>query len=172
MPIRFTCPTCQTPITAPDTAASQQAPCPNCGTPVTAPPAPATPAFKEPERIPDCHLLAGWSGFRSPWLIAAVIALAALVVIAVISRCGPSHGAMLSQVSGVWTCASDNALVTIDYSGNNKVITVNDKVFPVAITQLDTDNDAITFDVSQHGQPILWTLKQERHCTKKASGCI
>ena len=154
--------------------------CKHCKRPLNTP-APAPPMLTadpisstgSTSREPDCHLLPAASGGSARWRNIGAILFAILSVIAIIARCNQSHEVsqheqMLNDVSGVWTCAGDNALVSIDLAGDNKVITINDKAFPVhEITQFDTDNDTLTLDVGNDNQPVLWTIKQLWDSDKK-----
>ena len=74
--------------------------------------------------------------------------------------CGQSEEQTLSDVSGVWRAVSDGAMITINFGGEAKVMSVNGTQFSVTIKSIDQGNHIIAFNVNLEDQQGPWTLRQ------------
>lgn len=67
----------------------------------------------------------------------------------------------LEKVSGVWLAGSDGTRISIDLSGNQKVLRISGSTIPVSIRDIDNKNNTIIFSVNlSDNRQVLWTLHQ------------
>lgn len=190
MTLKFLCPHCEAQITAPITAAGKDGPCPRCHASVTAPEAPSTvpppqlhPCLECGRDIPmtedvctacrERKLSAAAtnssaispskpSKWRNPWVVAAAVVGLLLFVFMTLRDCGAAQGdKMLTELSGVWKCASEDTLVTIDLLGDHQTVTIGEDTYAVKVVEIDRTSDRLTLDAGEGGEEKLWTIRQD-----------
>jgi len=105
-----------------------------------------------------------WSGL--PEIFNSQVATKSILILSILSftlftYMSPSNDVDFHQeVGGVWKADVDAAIVKIDLEGKQKVISINEHVFLVAIESTDNSDRIITLGVNNNSQKELWALRQ------------
>ncbi len=67
---------------------------------------------------------------------------------------------ILDDMSGVWRGVSDDAMITLNLTGESKIIVINDNAIPVTINSIDRDNHIVSLKINNDGETMIWTLRQ------------
>ena len=111
------------------------------------------------DRVGSGYLKRGW--IKPLGLAATALAAFAITVGFILSEVDPQikRETALDEINGIWKANKENAMVVFQLDEGASTVKINEKSFPVTISDFDSDNKIVTLRLREDPS-VIWSVRQ------------